>query len=160
MHFVFGALTLVALHLGWEAFNGGVQSHHFLARSDLPSVSNGWGILLVPSLTWLVARSITLPALAAAAAYGAALAVSFSLDLVTEGYLFIGLFVVSLILPTYRGGYVVGFVLGMMFTFGAVLPTIVAAVVAAFSWCAHFVFRFVRKIAGRRRKLPPLGRVI
>ena len=148
-----GALALVALHLGWESLNGGVRSHHLLARSDLPSFSNWWGIILVPTLTWLVGKFKSWWAIAAAAAYGAALAFSFAFGLGVEGYLFIGLFVVSLFLPTYRGEYIAGFVLGMMFTFGAVLPTLVAVIVAAFSLICHYAVKLVLKLA-RRRKEP------
>ena len=37
-------------HLAWEHFNGGVASHHFLNRADLPAISNAWGLLLLPTL--------------------------------------------------------------------------------------------------------------
>ena len=40
--------------LAWYYFNGGVPSHHILAREDLPEVSNWWGGILLPILTWFV----------------------------------------------------------------------------------------------------------
>lgn len=40
------------LFLVWEHFNGGVASHHILDRADLPSISNWWGGLVLPLLTW------------------------------------------------------------------------------------------------------------
>ena len=42
-------------------------------------------------------------------------------------------------LRTYRAEYVFGFVLGMTFVFGAVLPTMVALVAGGVSALAHFV---------------------
>jgi hypothetical protein len=31
-----------------------VPSHHILANKDLPTISNGWGALLLPLLTWFL----------------------------------------------------------------------------------------------------------
>jgi hypothetical protein len=164
-----GALALVALHLAWEMMHGGVASHHFLARADMPSMSNWWGIVLVPALAWFVTGRVmgrekhdapgegmiaanirrALPAFLGALVYGGALALSFSFGFGVEKYLFPALFVIGLVLPLYRGEYILGFVLGMMVTFGGILPTIVAAVVATISWLAHTLFRFVMRLAGR-----------
>lgn len=167
-----GAFILVALHLAWEMFHGGVVSHHFLARADMPSMSNWWGIVLVPALAWFVAGRVqgraaggmqndgatpgsirgAIPAFAGALVYGGALAVSYSYGLGFEQYLFLALFAIGLILPIYRGEYILGFVLGMMVTFGGVLPMVVAAVVASVSWTAHIIFRFARRLlsSGKR----------
>ena len=82
-----------------------------------------------------------IPAFAGALVYGGALAVSFSYGLGFEQHLFMGLFAIGLVLPIYRGEYILGFVLGMMVTFGGVLPMVVAAVVVSISWAAHVVFR-------------------
>ena len=158
---VSGALVLVLLHLGWEMVNGGVVSHHLLARSDMPSISNWWGLLAVPVLAWFVAGSVmnrataeehgdrlipasirrALPAFCGALVYGGLLAGSFAFGFGLEQYLFLGLFVIGLALPIYRGEYILGFVLGMMATFGGVLPLVVAAVAASISWAAHVLRR-------------------
>src|SRR4051794_32416372 len=42
------------LHLAWEYTHGGVHSHHILNRPDLPAISNGWGALLLPLLSWFL----------------------------------------------------------------------------------------------------------
>ena len=72
------------------------------------------------------------------------MAISFELgpSAVTTG-LFFGLFVLAAVLPIYRIECIFGFVVGMNFTFGAVLPTLVAVVFAAVSVVLHFVFRAV-----------------
>jgi len=161
-----GAFALVVLHLGWELMHGGVVAHHFLARSDMPSISNWWGLILVPTLAWFVAGRVlnresgnepsdglipaairrAMPAFFGALVYGGLLAGSFAFGFGVEGYLFLGLFALGLILPIYRGEYILGFVLGMMVTFGGILPTIVATVAAAFSWLAHLLFRLAMRL--------------
>ncbi len=40
--------------LAWNYFNGGVPSHNILAKADMPSISNWWGALLIPLLTWFL----------------------------------------------------------------------------------------------------------
>lgn len=135
-------------------------------------MSNWWGIVLVPALAWFVTGRVqsrpetgrqgegaipgnirqATPAFAGAIVYGGALAVSFSYGLGFEQYLFIGLFAIGLVLPIYRGEYILGFVLGMMVTFGGILPMVVAAVVASISWAAHVVFRALMRLfsSGKR----------
>jgi hypothetical protein len=149
------ALLAAAVHLGWEYTHGGVQSHHLLARTDMPAISNWWGLLVLPLLGWLASRSATrraavderaagrsLAAFVGAALVGAALSLSF-----ITGYesaasaLFLAVLAAGLVLPTYRAEYLFGFVLGMSFILGAVLPTMAALVAAAISVVAHFLLR-------------------
>lgn len=147
------AFVAAAAHLAWEASHGGIQSHHLLNRADLPAVSNSWGLLVLPVLGWLAAYFVSrratssahAPSRALAAFCGAlvvALALSaafrFGLSNVTAG-LFFAVLLSGVVLRTYRAEYVFGFVLGMTFVFGSVLPTMVAGVAGAVSALAHFV---------------------
>lgn len=154
-----------AVHLGWEHFDGGVRSHHLLNRDDLPAISNAWGMLLLPLLAWFAigrmqARSTSrtgwriggpvLLGLAGALLYGVALSVGFTLgvEAVTSA-MFLGLFALAVVLPLYRAEYPLGFVLGMTFTFGAVLPTLVASVFMLLSLLAHPLARRMVKAVRR-----------
>ncbi len=158
-------LTAVALiaelfHLAWEYFHGGVLAHHLLARADMPALSNWWGLILIPALTWFLVGRIErrlareegdisqLPpavwtAFFGALGYGAVLALAFTFKFDGIATIFLGIFALSLFIPTYRAEYVLGFVLGMAFTFGAILPTFVASVVAALSGLAHWLMGLV-----------------
>jgi len=161
---IFTALVMMAelAHLAWEYFNGGVVSHHLLARSDLPAVSNWWGLVLLPALAWFATGRVgkrmasrssasdaasTLPmnvivGLVAALLLGALLSFAF-----TQGYesmassLFVGMFVLAVLLRVYRAECLLGFVLGMTFTFGAVLPTLIGSLIAAVSAIVHLGIR-------------------
>lgn len=147
------ALVAVAVHLAWEFTHGGVRSHHLLAQPDLPAISNGWGLLTVPLLGWLASRVATRraagdPRAAAPAVWafigallvGIAVSSGFVLGLqsATSGIFFAAL-AAGLVFRTYRAEYAFGFVLGMLFVFGGVLPALVASVAAALSALAHFV---------------------
>lgn len=146
-------------HLAWEHLDGGVVSHHFLDRSDLPSVSNGWGALLVPALTWMllgrirkrvVDRSERTPGIPLAVVSGFVVAMLFGLAIsisFTSGhdaiasFVFPCMVVLAVLLPGYRAECVLGFVLAMTYTFGAVLPTFIATVLAAASAIVHLGVR-------------------
>lgn len=155
-------------HLAWEHFHGGIASHHFLNRADMPAVSNAWGLLLLPAISWFLGGIALRRSIATAAAvtinapggqaeaaglargvfvgffagllFGASLAATFSLGYhdVTS-ILFFGMLLLALVFRVYRAECVLGFVLGMTFTFGAILPALVASVVAVISAVAHRV---------------------
>jgi hypothetical protein len=164
MRLMLTALALVSelAHLGWEHTHGGVLAHHLLNRADLPAISNWWGLLLIPALTWYLvgrmqrrlsqgsaSRQALLAGFLGALAYGTSLALAFTMGQEIVTYLFLGLIVAALLAPAYRAEYVLGFVLGMTFTFGAVLPTFIACMLAAFSrithWLCGSVWRLVQK---------------
>ena len=149
------ALLVTTAHLGWEATHGGVKSHHLLAREDMPAVSNWWGLLILPMLGWLASRAVTGRARANQGAVGGAVAALLGSLLVgvalsasfAAGYesvpsvIFVAALAAGLVLPTYRAEYVFGFVLGMTFVIGPVIPTIAAFVAAGISAAAHFLVR-------------------
>lgn len=144
------------LFLAWQHFHGGVPSHHFLDRADMPAISNWWGGLVLPLMTWILAgrvyqrvasragtsiRSALMGAIGALC-FGVLLSVFFSLgnDQVT-GAMFESLFLIALFTPIYRAEYLLGFVLGMAYTFGGVLPSIVGSFVALI---AMVIYCYVR----------------
>lgn len=153
-----GSLVFAALHLAHEHLDGGVRSHNLLNRADLPALSNWLGLAVLPLLGWALGLRVRnqlhstagrpgLPAaiwigFAGALLYGAALATAFELDLpAVTSALFFGLFLLAAALPIYRAECILGFVMGMTFTFGGVLPALVAAVFAALSFVLRFAFR-------------------
>jgi len=141
--------------LTWQYFHGGVPSHHILQRSDLPSVSNWWGGLLLPILTWFLIGRINrrdagkysnavIAGFFGALLYGLALSTSFVYGFEQlSSYMGPGLLLLAFFLPIYRAEYFLGFVLGMSYTFGALLPTGFAAIVALI---AFVLYNYVRPI--------------
>ena len=41
-------------HLAWDYFHEGVPTHRILHRQDLPGISNWWGGIVLPLITWLL----------------------------------------------------------------------------------------------------------
>ncbi|MCX6205466.1 MAG: hypothetical protein NTZ19_04350 [Bacteroidetes bacterium] len=172
------ATALVALFIGailiWEKFHGGVVTHHLLQRSDLPGISNWWGIVLLPFLSWvsfyriqkrfiqidngrntqqIFIRNSVLGFLGALL-FGIVLAVAFSngyanfIDYQVDFLLLLLLFV-----PIYRSEYILGFVMGMSFALGAILPTAFALIIALLSSIIYLYLRpLILRIFKRKEK--------
>lgn len=156
-------LTVLALCaelalLAREYFSGGVLAHHLLANPELPAVSNWWGLLLVPLLTWWTVGRVErrarlaasagrplkpapLTAFLCALAYGALLAALFAAGSPLVDYLFFGLLALALVVPLWHAQYLLGFVLAMSLVAGPVLPAMFGAVIASFSWLVHTAAR-------------------
>lgn len=149
---ILGALLL------YQYLNEGIPSHHFLARKDMPLVSNVWGILTIPIFTWLLLWRISkrflsesnttqflktvLVAFIASLGFGIALGlgIQFELKLFTSNVPFI-LFTLALFFPTYRAEYFLGFALGLTYFVGGVLPIIVGGVFLLISALIHLGLR-------------------
>lgn len=122
-----GIVTLAIWSLlVWNYFHGGVPSHHILARKDLPEISNWWGAVILPLLTWFLLTRIQkrvvfakdeqasvspfpisiLFAFVSALLFGILLSIFFSLHYTDiPGYMLQGLFLLALFLPLYRAEY-------------------------------------------------------
>ena len=149
--------VIMALLLGWQHLDGGVPAHHLLADPGMPALSNWWGLLTLPLLAWYLlgrierrrrndpaAAARMKPAFAGALLFGAALATLFAVGHTgATDAMALSVFVLALFLPVYRAEYVLGFVLGMTWSFGAVLPTIAACVFASAGAVIHLGARFL-----------------
>ena len=133
----------------WDHFHGGVPSHYFLANKDLPKISNWWGAISVPLISYLLLNRIkkriqpendkaTLKLVKqesysffAAILYAIMLTISFKTgNTQIANLLFLGLPLVALFFPIYHSGYLLGFLVGMMHTFGGVLPIFIGGIMS------------------------------
>ncbi|MBA3648323.1 MAG: hypothetical protein H0W62_07210 [Chitinophagales bacterium] len=167
-----GIVTISILGLLlWQYFHGEVPSHHILNRKDMPEISNWWGGLLLPLLTWLLLSKIenrvskrdpltpqvknqnikVWGLFLLGLIFGIVLAASFMNNykplLDNVFYIFLAL---SLIVPVYYPEFILGFVLAMTFTFGAILPTAFILIIAAFGF---LLYRFIRPLILRVTKV-------
>lgn len=151
----FGLATVIAVALLWQHLHGGVPAHHLLAREDLPSLSNWWGVLLLPALAWLTLGRVDILRAegreraavrdgAVAALLGLALAVFFTLGRVDVCQLIMqGVLLLALFFPIYRAACMLGFALGMTYAFGPVLPVLVVCVLAGVGFLLHQAVRLI-----------------
>jgi len=161
IYFAFFVAIAIGSLLVWNYTHGGVPSHHILADESLPQVSNWWGALLLPLLTWFltyriqrrisqsrekeeISRQIinTVLGFVAALTFGVLLSVFFRLgynDM--TGNMMLIIFPLALFVPLYRSEYLLGFVIGMTYTFGAVLPTGIGSILVLITAAIHLYIR-------------------
>lgn len=124
-----------------EHFRGGVVSHHLLANEDLPKISNWWGVLTVPVISWFILsiiqkRNISMDnerlpisksqlyGFIAAFLFGIIITIFFYSSLEIHKYLLLLTFALALFIPIYKPAYYLGFILSMTYGFGGILPVI------------------------------------
>lgn len=155
----------------WEHFHDGVSSHHILHQKELPAISNWWSGVLLPILAWILLSRIEkrlskqspqthqpnnqnrkiLGLFIIGLIFAIFIAVSFTneytpiLDNVI--YLFL---LLSLIIPIYYAEFILGFILGMAYTFGAILPTVFILIMAAVGVLSY---RFIRPLIIKLTKI-------
>ena len=155
--------TFILSLLLWEHFHGGVPSHHILQRKDLPEISNWWGALLLPALTWTLLSRIKrrikkqhsssespgeifkmLRLFIIGLIVGMALAISFtySFKFFLDNVLYIFL-ILGLLVPIFYSEFILGFIVSLTYTFGAVLPTAFVLIVATVGF---LLFKLVRPL--------------
>lgn len=148
---------VMALLLGWQHLNGGVPAHHVLADPGLPLISNWWGLLSLPVLAWYLLGRIErrrqaapraahsdFAAFTGALVFGVILSLVFTAGQTTATETMVqALLVLALFYPIHRAACVLGFVIGMTWTFGAVLPLIAACIFATVGAAIYYGVRFV-----------------
>jgi hypothetical protein len=158
--------TLIALTtwslLVWQYLNEGVPSHYLLHRSDMPSISNWWGGLLLPTLFWFLLGRIhnreciqgidnehiypnhIIISFACSFFYGVILSLSFAQGIpAISSVMFPGILFFALFFRVYREEYLLGFIFSMSFIFGAVLSTIFGTLIAIGSAIVYSVVQFI-----------------
>jgi hypothetical protein len=135
-----GIVTLLVwVNLIWDYLHNGVPSHHILQREDLPGISNWWGGIAVPLITWLLLVLIVKRAnsnktsatnklnnaiygFLGALLFGIILSFLFTVGSNIQGYMMIGVILVSFFIPLYKAEFLLGFIIGLTYTFGGILP--------------------------------------
>lgn len=162
---------IALLFLLWEYFNGGVVSHNLLAREDLPAFSNWWGLLTVPLLFWIsislinrrgrnqvqteseleILESTVLKRFLAALGFGLVMSIlwEFNYQSVLQ-YLILIPVLLSFFKPIHLPEYFMGFALGMLFTFGGVLPILFGMVLLILCFLVNSITKLIVKLVSSK----------
>lgn len=163
-------ILYVAVALFFEWRSGGVLTHHILQNKNMPGLSNWWGLPLMAILSFVcinrVDKHISMVApeqqqratrianqrFVLAFLFGVIVSVCFvhKINLFLDNVLYV-LVILALFFPLYQAEFILGFVLGMTITFGAIIPTAFALVVAGISLLLHLLV-FKKIAAGLRKK--------
>jgi hypothetical protein len=152
----------------WPYFHGGIPAHHFLADKTLPLISNAWGALVIPITTWFLLFRVekrlfkqsdaisfpknTLIGFLSALLFGLVLGIAVVYGFKTFlSYIPLIIFSLALFFPTYKAEYFMGFILGLTYFIGGVLPVVVGSIFLLISAVLYLlvrplILRLVKKI--------------
>ncbi len=148
-------------HLAWDHFHGGIPTHYLLHDKDLPGIPNWWGGLTLPFFTWFLLYRIhkrtdgsDLPVASeslrivilrciAAALVSIAIAVCFMNSIEVTDYIMGTIFVLAFFFPLYKPEYLLGWVLGSTFTFGAIIPIVFGSLFALVFFLLYKIPRII-----------------
>jgi hypothetical protein len=170
--FIVGIVTILMFSfLFWEYFHEGVTTHYILHQKDLPSISNWWGGILLPVLTWFLLSRIekrlnkenseteqsnkalnkVFWIFLTGLVLGLLLSISFTYEYkpFLDNVLYI-IIVLSFIIPVFYSEFILGFILGMTYTFGAIIPTVFILIIAVIGLVAYRIIRPIILSLGRR----------
>jgi len=159
--------VLTSIFILWEYFNGGVVSHNLLAREDLPAISNWWGLLTVPLLFWisisLIHRRLgngvkleskseeyeteVLKRFLAALVFGILISLLWEFNFGSFiQYLILSPLIIAFFKPVHLPEYLMGFVLGMLITFGGVLPILIGMILLVVCFLINGLIRIFKNL--------------
>lgn len=156
---------LMWVFLAWDHFHGGVPTHYILHNDSYPGFSNWWGAITIPLVTWGLLYLVYLRTLkedskneTSSIIYGFvglflyAVLLSYFFSTGSETipmYMTLGFIVLSFFVPIYRPECLLGYILGMTYMFGAILPLIFGIVF----WTLYIIaYKLPRIIIGYSKK--------
>lgn len=131
---------LVWGHVLWDHLHGGIPTHYLLHDDNLPGIPNWLGAIALPFFTWFLLYKIhtridwpdipvasesmrkVLLRFALAFLLSVSIAVFFRLEIDIIDYIMGSIFILAFFFPIYKSEYLLGWVLGSTFTFGAIIP--------------------------------------
>lgn len=156
------ATLLIAAHVLWDYSHDGVPTHYVLHDKSLPGISNWWGVLTIPLLTWLcislsqkradksysnlpnslIRSPKVINGFLGALFFGIAMSIFWETGLqdILACLIFLPL-VLALFIPVHYPEHYLGFVLGMAFTFGGVLPVVFGLIIGIGCFLVYQVLR-------------------
>ncbi|OHU85395.1 MULTISPECIES: hypothetical protein [Pseudoalteromonas] len=166
--------AFVGATLTWEHLNGGVISHYLLHNPNYPSISNYWGMLVLPTLAWVAAHRVIKRmkledeenknvAVAIPKHVKMGFAIMFCVTALQSiawvlghqditMYLALGMLVAGLFVPIYRSECILAHVLASSVIFGAVIPLLGMLIMASISAVSNLVIKpVIVKLSTRLR---------
>ncbi|MBC31707.1 MAG: hypothetical protein CMH48_12795 [Muricauda sp.] len=144
-----GITTVVTLlvwgHILWDHFHGGIPTHYLLHDKDMPGIPNWWGGIALPIFTWFllyrVHKRIETPhnkeslktsvwRFFGGFLFAVTISICFVHGIEVTDYIMGLIFILAFIFPLYKSEYLLGWVLGASYTFGAIIPILFGSILA------------------------------
>ncbi len=149
---------LVWGHVLWDHLHGGIPAHYLFHNKDMPGIPNWMGALMLPFFTWFLLyriqkrtndphapNSLSKVVLRFLAAFVVAIIISvcFMKGIEIPTFVLLSILGMGLFFPLYFSEFLLGWVLGSAFTFGAVIPMGFGSIFALVCFGLFVLGRFV-----------------
>ena len=161
VYITLGITLLIWGHVLWDYFHGGIPTHYLFHNKDLPGIPNWIGAIVLPFFSWFLlyriqkrteskksANSIRkiLIRFLLAAAVAITISVCFMNGIEIPPLILLSILGLGLFFPLFYSEFLLGWVLGSAFTFGAVIPMGFGSIFALICFILFQFGRFVLKV--------------
>ena len=162
------AITLLIWsHIAWDYFHGGIPTHYILQDPDLPGIPNWLGGIVLPFFTWYLLYRINkrmddpeseekfnmgFVRFFLALLVSVMIAVCFMMGIGVIDYMMLGLFIFAFFFPLYKSEYLLGYVIGASFSFGAIIPIVFGSILALIFFIIHIISKALVRWVRPKRK--------
>ena len=153
--------VLIWAHVLWDYFHGGIPTHYLFHNKNMPGIPNWIGAIILPFFTWMllyrmqkrldkpntteIKRKLFLRFIAAAiVAIG--ISICFSLGIEIPGFVLLSILGLGFVFPLYYAEFLLGWVLGSAFTFGALIPIGFGSIFVLICFILYQIGRILRKL--------------
>lgn len=156
------AVTLLVWgHVLWDHFHGGIPTHYLFHNKDMPGIPNWVGAIILPFFTWFLLNRIRKrinrsdskenltmvgQRFLAGLAFAITISICFLNDIMIVDYIMGTIFLLAFIFPLYKSEYLLGWVLGAAFTFGAVIPMGFGSLLCLVFFLIYSLVKWIRKL--------------
>ncbi len=160
--FITGIITMGLLgHLAWDYFHGGIPTHYLLQNKDMPGIPNWWGAIVLPFFAYFLlfrihkrlnraeqkdSVKLVILRFLAGLVCAVSISVAFLNGIEVTDYIMGLIFILAFIFPLYKSEYLLGWVLGSAFAFGAIIPILFGSILC-------FLFFLVYQLVSRMMRV-------
>lgn len=135
---------LVWGHIAWDYFHGGIPTHFLFQDENMPGIPNWLGGIVLPFFTYFllyrIHKRIDSPnskeniqqvvlSFLASALVAISIAICFTNGIDVIDYIMGALLILAFFKPLYKAEYLLGWILGSSFTFGAIIPIVFGSLI-------------------------------
>ena len=152
---------LVWGHVIWDHFHGGIPTHYLFHNENMPGIPNWVGAIVLPFFAWFLlgriqkrlnvsdsgdtVKKIVMRSFAGLL-FAIAISICFLNDIMIVDYLMGAVFLLAFIFPLYKSEYLLGWVIGAAYTFGAIIPIGFGSLLALIFFLLFLFGKWVRTI--------------
>lgn len=163
--FILIITLLVWGHVLWDYFHGGIPVHYLFMNESMPPMPNWLGAIILPFFTWFLLRRIqkrtnvlnsseslskVLMRFLIAAVVATGISVCFTMGIEIPGFILLSILGLGLFFPLYKSEFLLGWVLGSSYTFGAIIPMLMGSLFALGCFLLYIVGKFVKGLFSER----------